>query len=366
MSDKSLELLSIIIVSYNTAEYTLKAVQSVIADIDQASLLKGRCKIFVVDNNSQDDTLAQLKKLQERCQYLDVIQNKTNLGFARANNQAIVKSQSKYIFLLNSDAYVLSGTLTQLVKTFETNPVDNSTAQLASQQGKLDRLGILATTLLNPDNSYQPQGGALPTVFSLTTTLFLLDDIPLLGKFLPAVQETGRSPKAFLSSSLQPQQKGWVGGTAMCIRREVVDEIGLLDENIFMYGEDIEFCLRAKNHHWDIAIDPLAKAVHLGGASSTDRTEDKTGNRAGGKIGDKTGNRAGYKTSNSYSENAILGEIKAFLYIWTKHKPHWQMYFVKMILYFAIKFRIFVFGTVFKDKHRKHVYKKAKQLIYAQ
>jgi GT2 family glycosyltransferase len=334
--------LSIIIVSYNTASLTLKAVNSVIKDIKNSPSLKNLVEIFVIDNNSQDETLAQLEKLQKTNQFLKIIKNKKNLGFAKANNQAISKSQGKYIFLLNSDAQVLPGALNQLVKTFETNPIDNSTAQLTSHKGKLDRLGILAATLLNPDQTYQPQGGTLPTLFSLATTLFLLDDIPIIGQLLPAVQETGRSPKAFLSNSQLPQQKGWVGGTAMCIRREVINEIGLLDENIFMYGEDMEYCLRAKNHHWDIAIDPLAKVIHVGSASSTD------------------------KTVNSTSENAILGEIKTFLYIWTKHKPHWQMYFVKMILYFAIKFRIVVFGTIFKDNDRKRIYKKAKELIYAQ
>lgn len=331
MQSKTPLILSVIIVSYNTADLTIKAINSVIKDSENSPLINDLVEIFVVDNNSQDETVTKVKDLQKSCKYLHLIKNNKNLGFAQANNQAIQKSKGKYIFLLNSDAQVLPSALAQLVKTFESNPIDNSTAQLTSHKGTLDRLGILAASLYNPDKTYQPQGGDLPTLFSITTTLFLLDDIFLIGKFLPAVQETGRSPKAFLIDSDQPQQKGWVGGTAMCLRKELINEIGLFDKNIFMYGEDVEFCLRAKNHHWDIAIDPLAKAVHVGSASSTNK-------------------------------NAILGEIKTFLYIWKKHKPTWQLYFVKMILYFAIKFRIIVFSII-KDTDRKQIYKEAKNLI---
>ncbi len=347
--------LSVIIVSYNTAELTLKAVQSVIKNIQASPGLQQNSEIIVVDNDSSDNTVSLLTKLQTEHEFLSIIANDENLGFARANNLAINQSRGDYILLLNSDAQAAPGSLLHLVHSFEKNPINNSTAALTSHQGKLDHLGILAAGLLNPDGSIQPQGGRLPTLLTLAVTLFCLDDIPLIGRLLPAVQETGRSARFKLSSTDQLQQKGWVAGTAMCIRRQVFEEIGLLDENFFMYGEDMEFCLRAKNHHWDIAIDPQAQVIHVGSASPHSTAIAAKKPDADAKISSQQ--------QDEVSEAAILGEIKGFLYIWAKHKPDWQTYFVKMLLYFAIKFRIIVFASIVKDKKRKRIYQKAKKII---
>jgi hypothetical protein len=334
-SEPSLTL-SIIIVSYNTAALTVQAINSVIQDIKDTKALEGQVELIVIDNHSSDETVTQLKKIQQKNKFLTIITNKKNLGFAGANNIGIKKTRGKYILLLNSDTTVKPGTLIQLVHTFEENPVDESTASLTSRKGKLDKLGILATVLLNEDGTIQPQGGSLPSLFTLFAQMFSLDDLPLIGRFFPTIQETGKAARLekylLFSTKKTPIQQGWVAGTAMCIKRSVIEDIGLLDANIFMYGEDIEFCIRAKKHHWDIAIDPLAKVIHLGSASSS-------------------------------SENAILGEFKAYLYIWAKHKPHWQIFFAKMILYFGARLRIFVFGTILRDKTRSQTYQKAKNLL---
>ena len=323
--------LTFIIISFTTAKLTVQAVLSVINEINNTPTLKNSAQIMVVDNNSSDDSVTQLKQLQTNCSFLTVITNKKNLGFGQANNLAIQASSSDYVLLLNSDTQLKPKALAHLMQSFAQNPIDNSTAMLASQSGKLDKLGILAASLLNPDLTEQRQGGALPTLMTLASTLFFLDDIPLIGKLFPAVQETGRSQMG-RGQNGQLEQKGWVAGTTMCVKKEVFNEVGLFDKNIFMYGEDIEFCLRAKNHHFDIAIDPQAKIIHYGSASSN-------------------------------QEQAILGEIKAYLYIWAKHKPHWQLYFVKMMLYLAIKLRIIIFGWVLNNKTKLSTYKKAQQLI---
>lgn len=328
--------LSIIIVSFNTSNLTLQAVKAVIAELKSSKTLHQASEIIVVDNHSQDDSVAQLKQLQKQTPQLTIIETEKNLGFAKANNLGIKQSQGNYILLLNSDTIVQPGALTQLVRTFEINPVTEVTAALSSQQGKLDKLGILAATLLYPDGSWQAQGGQVPNLITLMMQMFFLDDLPVIGPLLPSAQETGRTgrlrKKLLVSITTQPQQKGWVGGTAMMIRKEVLQDIELLDENIFMYGEDMEFCLRARKHHWDIALDPQAKVVHLGSASSS-------------------------------AENAILGEFKAYLYIWSKHKPHWQIPLVKGILYLGAQLRRFVFGTILKDQAKAQAYQKAKNLL---
>lgn len=329
--------ISIIIVSYNTAQLTSKAVKSVVSDLSSSSL-KEESQVIVVDNNSEDNSVSRIKKLQkETAVRIDLIENKKNLGFAAANNQGIEKSNGKYVLLLNSDAQIKNGSLEQLIDSFDQHPLDPSTAFLSSNKDKLDHLGILAATLLNEDGSHQPQGGSLPNLLSLAVMIFFIDDIPIIGKLLPTIQETGKAAryKQFIRHKLSNRlyQMGWVAGTAMMIRRELINDIGVLDQNIFMYGEDIEYCLRAQKKHWDIAIDPQAEVVHLGSASSS-------------------------------STKAIVGEIKAYLYIWAKHKPHWQRRFAKMILYWGIVIRIFIYKYVLKNKDRVKAYQEAENLLH--
>jgi GT2 family glycosyltransferase len=111
----------------------------------------------------------------------------------------------------------------------------------------------------------------------------------------------------------------------MMIRKAVFSEVGLLDENIFMYGEDVEFCLRARSHHWDVAIDTQAVVTHLGSASSS-------------------------------SVRAIEGELKGYLYIWSKHGPLWQLPLVKLILKAGCVLRWLVFGTMAKQPEKAQAY----------
>jgi len=326
--------LSIIIVSFNTANLTLQAINAVIDDLLLNSSLLEKTELIIIDNNSKDDSVKMIKELiSNRSSKLNIslTVNKKNLGFAQANNLGISKSQGKYIFLLNSDTIIQTGALEQLIKTFEQHPLDGTTSSLSSHKNSLDHLGILSASLLNSDGSPQPQGGSLPALFPLFNQMFFLDDLPVIGKWLPTLQETGKAKKTILSNN-KPYQKGWVAGTAMMLRKELIEDIGALDENIFMYGEDVEYCMRAKHHHWDIAIDPTAKVVHFGSASSS-------------------------------SETAILGEIQSYLYIWAKHKPHWQRKFLKAILYSGILLRIFLFGVILNNKKLTQGYQKAISLL---
>lgn len=318
-------ILSIIVVSYNTRDITLQTLESAIADLRQAKLLD-QTEIFVVDNNSQDDSVEAIRKyLQPAKVTHTVIANKDNKGFGSANNQGIKKSRGKYVILLNSDTITQPGAFETLVETFENNPIDETTAHLSSfGQKKSDRLGIIAPMLLNTDLTMQAQGGNFPTLLSLTSHLLFLDDLPIIGSLLPSTQHTGRNTKMRLSdTALTPVD--WLGGTAMMIRREVINEIGLFDKNIFMYGEDIEYCLRAKNHHWDIAIQPNAKIVHLANASAG-------------------------------SENALTGEIKGYVYLWAKFKPSWQRPVVKLILWLGALLRMLLFATIARNSRKAGIY----------
>jgi hypothetical protein len=333
MSTSPNKLLSVVIISYNTQDLTLQAVKSVIADVKRSPSLRQKTELIVVDNDSEDKTVADLKQLSPQELELKLITNHQNKGFAQANNQAINRAEGNYILLLNSDTIVQPGALNQLISSFQSTEEDLKTAGLSSQVGKLDHLGILAATLTNPDRSIQPQGGSFPNLITVGLHFLMLDDLPLIGHLLPSTQDTGFHfhPKQILNR-YQPYQKDWVGGTAMMVKQEVFAEVGQLDPNIFMYGEDMEFCLRAKNHHWDIAVDPQAKITHLGSASSS-------------------------------SQQALLGEIKGYLYLWAKHKPDWQLYPLKILIWLGCVMRLFLFAVILNQKKKAKVYQKALTLL---
>ena len=329
-------ILSIITVSYNTKELTLQTLETAIKDINSSKLLKGKVEIFVVDNDSHDGSPEACENYLKKIKFphFKVFANKENLGFAKANNQATKVALGKYIFLLNSDTITQAGALERLVKTFEKNPTDETTANLNLSNDPLDKLGLLSPTLLNPDGSIQNQGGSRPSLLAVAAQFLFLDDIPFFGKFLPSTQHTGMSDRAFQSydeNTPRLIKKDWIGGTAMMIKRELIDDIGMLDGNIFMYGEDQEYCLRAKNHHWDVAIHPKAKIVHFGCASSS-------------------------------SKNAIHGEIKGYLYIWKKHFPHWQLGVLKSILYLGCSIRQIIY-KLSGQKRPSEIYGEAKTLL---
>jgi GT2 family glycosyltransferase len=300
--------LSTIVVSYNTAELTEKCLTTLINEINSDDNLKTSSEIIVVDNHSHDSSVEVIKDIKSATKIpLQIVINSGNLGFAKANNAGIKLARGEYILLLNSDAFLEPESLKILIKTLESCKSE-STATLSSYHGKIDNLGILAANLINLDRTPQRQGGNLPSLISLFCHMMFLDDLPIIGKFFPSTQHTGQSKK-INKCDLNLIKMDWVGATAMLIKKQVFDSIGLLDEQIFMYGEDIEFCLRAKNHAFDVAICPKAKVVHVGSASSR-------------------------------SVNAIKGEILNYIYIWQKHFPAWQLPIVRTILKVGCNLRI--------------------------
>ncbi len=292
-------LLSVIIVSYNTAMLTIQTIQSVLDDIQGTPDLKDTSEIVVIDNASTDSSVSELRTLAHSSKIpIHLIENTQNGGFAKANNQGMSAAKGRYYFLLNSDTIVHRGALKTLLTFYQTHPFSSRSVTEYSE-GDLDTVGIVAATLLNADGSHQPQGGSLPTLPALMCHMWMIDDLPVLGRLLPSTQHTGLRTERHTDAS--PYQMGWVGGTALFISKETVSEIGMLDENIFMYAEDIEWCIRAHDHHFDVVIHPGAQVTHL---------QNKSGS----------------------SEKALMGEFKGYRYLWSKHKPLWQQPVVVFIL----------------------------------
>ncbi len=317
--------LSVIIVSYNTAKLTLATLDSLVTDLQTSSLL-ATSEIFIVDNNSKDDSLAQIKNWQAKKASkhfpnltLHIIENKDNRGFAYANNAGIEQAKGEYIFLLNSDTIVHPGACAQMISIFEQNPSNEATAHLSSYSSKTDKIGMVSAQLVNTDGSLQSQGGDLPSFASILPHFLFIDDIPFFGQFLPSTQHTQTQTTGL-------SQIGWVAATAVMVSRALIKEIGPLDQHIFMYGEDIEWCIRAKKHHWDVVINHDAKITHIGSASS-------------------------------HSSRAIIGEMRAYEYIWAKHKPLWQRPLLQASIKVACVLRIVLFGTILRQANRAQPYK---------
>lgn len=316
--------LSIIIVSYNTRSLTLQTLESIADTLKKSTDLRDETEVIVVDNNSLDDSADAVQQFSHTVSFpVILIKNPDNQGFAKANNIGIKRARGRYYLLLNSDTVVKDKALEELVAVMDSAEPDDTSAPTYNST-PTDKIGIAAASLYFPSNRYQPQGGNFPTLATLFFHMSLLDDLPLIGKYLPSTQHTGK--RVVVPNKQQNViTKDWVGGTAMLIKKDVVSEIGLLDEAIFMYGEDVEFCMRAKQHHWDVVEVPQAKVIHYQSASSTPK-------------------------------NAITGELKGYHYIWAKHKPYWQAPFLKAILLMGVLLRACIFGTIKKDPEKKTLY----------
>lgn len=306
--------LSTIIVSYNTADLTIQAIQSVLDNYQQDNISG---EIIVVDNHSTDHSVAQIRKQFSKKVHL--IENKKNTGFAIANNQGIQHATGHYLFLLNSDTQLHPHAIKHLLSIFSKYPDDLSTAQLKNASQVIDRVGMVSGKLLNPDSSVQPQGGALPSLWNLA--VWWLWPLPGSFPFFTQAQYHIQDQSFFTSE----QTTGWLGGTALLVRRSLIDEIGVLDENIFMYAEDVDWCIRAHHHHWDVLYTPSAEITHFGSASSS-------------------------------TEQSLQKEITGLLYVTAKHWSVWKYRLLVWLFRFGAALRWLLFGIISNNEKKQTLY----------
>jgi GT2 family glycosyltransferase len=180
-----------------------------------------------------------------------VISNDENVGFARANNQSWREARGRYWLLLNSDTEVRPGAIDALVAFMDSHA----------------RAGLATARLVNGDGTPQNCAQRLPSIFR---TLF---EASRLHKLLPRAVR-GRMLLGPYWSYDDPAPIGWTWGTALVARREAVEEAGPLSEHFFMYGEDLDWCLRMQRNRWEIWFCPEAEVLHFGGQSSARRWEE--------------------------------------------------------------------------------------------
>ena len=232
--------LTIIIVSYNVRQYIDQCLQSVykaLQDID--------AEIIVVDNQSQDDTVSYLKTNYPQVR---VIESGGNVGFARANNMGIRQSESEYVLLLNPDTVVANNTLSEVVHFMDTH----------------ETVGGAGVQMLNADGTR-----AMESRRGRPTPLVSFYKMCGLSDLFPRSRTFARYYMSWLSWN-EPAEIEVISGAFFFMRRKALDEIGLLDEDFFMYGEDIDLSCRLLNAGWHNCYLPC-KIIHYKGGS-TDKT----------------------------------------------------------------------------------------------
>lgn len=230
--------LSVIIVNYNVKHFVdqcLRSVQVAIEGLD--------AEVFVVDNNSVDGSVPFLR---EHYPWVKLIANRENLGFAKANNVAIRQSTGRYVLLLNPDTIVQEDTFRKCVEFMNQNP----------------DAGSLGVRMVNGDGHFLPESKR-----SLPTPRVAFYKIFGLSKLFPKSREFGRYHLTFLPES-QTNEVEVLSGAYMMLRKETLDKIGLLDEDYFMYGEDIDLSYRVVQGGWKNYYYAGTQIVHYKGEST--------------------------------------------------------------------------------------------------
>jgi len=232
-------LISIVLVSYNTLTLLKQNIPCLVN-------LRSSCptELLIVDNGSTDKSREWLAGLEgDRVRVFLLNENR---GFAAGCNIGIDKASGRYILLLNTDAFLTSEALDVLVTYLDHHP----------------DVGIVGPQLLYPNDRWQRSTGLVPSPKSA-----MLDALGItsLGHFVSGAlwRPTGRW--------WRPRRVGYVDAACMLIRREVIDQIGGLDESFFFFVEDAEFCYRARQHGWKTMYVPQSQVVHLRGASSSQK-----------------------------------------------------------------------------------------------
>lgn len=238
--------LSICIVGVDAKSYLRDCLASILN-----SKINENYEIIYVDNNSHDGSIEMIKEEFESVKY---IRNSQNLGFAKANNQAIQNIKSQFILLLNPDTIVFEESIQTLVD------------YLKSQM----ETGIVGPKILNSDRSFQShckRGEARPWE--------VLCYFSGLSKIFPHHSLFSGYLQGHLDEN-EINNVPSISGSCMLIRKEVIDQIGLLDEAFFAYQEDTDYCLRARKAGWKVTYLPTSEIIHYGGKGGAKAQPFKT------------------------------------------------------------------------------------------
>jgi GT2 family glycosyltransferase len=206
--------LSVMIVNYNTAAFLKRCLNSLSSQGDI------NLKVIVIDNASDDNSQ---ELVRNEFPWVELVANKQNLGFSRANNQALRSCKSKYVYFLNPDTEVQHGALVAMTRFMDSHP----------------EVGLAGNRIINPDGS--PQSSV----------------------------ETRYPGQKHAREELKGLEGGiaWVLGASMIARARLIEDLGGFDERFALYGEEQDLCLRIRKAGWAIGHIPDAVVIHWGGQS---------------------------------------------------------------------------------------------------
>lgn len=232
---------SIIIVNWNTKDLLRNCLRSIYSNTPALEF-----EVFVVDNSSSDGSVDMV---ESEFPEVNLIKNEENLGYSKANNQAIKISKGKYILLLNPDTLILDKAINKTVDFLEANT----------------NVGVAGCKTLNPDGTFQQSWAGFPT---FRTVLFGRDTL----KTALSAFNSWRRIEAKINENKDyafTRKVDWIMGHFMMIRRTAINRVGLLDENNFMFGEEFEWCYRIAKDGWEIWFLSEAAIIHYGGQSTS-------------------------------------------------------------------------------------------------
>lgn len=302
---KNNPLFSIIVVSFNTKDITINCLNSIYQHTKGIPF-----EIVLVENGSTDGSVMALKKYAKSKANIRFIDLKKNLGFGLGNNAGADVATGEYLVLLNSDTL------------FTYNILKN----IAQKITKLKNLGVYSCKLLNSDLTTQGSGGYFPTLFNVFAWQFFIDDLPFVGKKIKSFHPQ-------IKSYNDKTKLEWVTGAFVVIPRVLFDRAGGFDKNIFMYTEEMELMYRISQMGYASYYDNSNSLIHLGGSS-------------GGSF------------------LALTSEIRYMIYFFKKHKPKWQLPFVKLIFFVGSLLRLLIFGIIKQDAKARRAYLHALGLCF--
>jgi len=228
-----------IIVNYNT-----RALLRPCVDALRAGALGLRLQIVIVDNDSRDGSPEVLRNEFADCELLI---NADNVGFGRANNQALARARGRCLLLLNTDAFVAPDSVGQTMRYLDEHPA----------------CALLGVRLVGRDGVLQPSCRYFPTPWNEFVARAGLQ------RFFPRT----RMVDDMSWNHASPRECDWVPGCYYLVRKSVVDQLGLFDPRFFLYYEEVDHCRAVKAAGWRVVYYPHTTVVHIGGESAKSDAE---------------------------------------------------------------------------------------------
>ena len=266
--------ISVVIVGWNAKHYLELCLESLAKAPPRRSM-----EVLVVDNASTDGSV---EMIETQFRWVKLIKSPENLGFSKGNNVAIRQAQGRYIALVNPDVIVFPRCLDALADFLDENP----------------KVGNVGPRVLNPDMSMQSTCRRFPTLWNNFCSATGLSTRFKNSRFFAGEHMFYFPHDRTLTVDV-------LVGCFSMIRREAFDAVGLLDEGLFMYGDDVDWCRRARNAGWQVVFYPGAQAIH-------DR----------GKI------------TAPYPVRFAVAQQRSVLYYWTKHHSVWGVLGIRSIMLF--------------------------------